>query len=458
MNGTKILASYLSQLKYEDLPEDAIIQIKKAFLDWVGLTISGSREFPPAVLRKVLLADDWGHEATILCENEKGPCTLRKSALNAAFVNGAACHAQDFDDLHNASIIHLECVVVPPAFALAEEKKVSGRELMTAIAAGYELGGRVGESIQPDSYYFWHTTGTVGTLAAAASAARILQLDENQYLHALGSAGTQAAGLWDFVRQGAMSKPLHIGKACYGGVLSSLIAKDGYTGSTTILEGEKGFCRAMMKEPKWEKLTENLGKDFKIIHNSIKPWPCCKHSHSAIYGISELMRKNHLKPEEIRKITLHVNDITDSLINNEKPATPYGCKFSIQYCVSCMAAKGKVTIDDFREESIHDSSIQKIMEKVNVARDGKMTAIYNDHPDRLASRVDVEWGEWRKDFLFVPYPKGDPENPMTFEEIAEKGHNLVDSMIGKETYDRVVDLAAHLEDVKNMDDEFGMIF
>ena len=457
MNETKTLASYLSGLSYEDLPEEAVTQIKKTLLDWMALTIRGSRERAPYLIRSVLLPPDGGRESTVFGLHPPFHCTLRTSSLNAAFVNGAASHSLDFDDLHNPSIIHLACVTIPAAMALAEARKASGRELLTAIAAGYELGGRVGESIQPDSYYFWHTTGTVGTLAAAASAASILHLDSAHYLQALGSAGTQAAGLWEFLAEGAMSKPLHAGKACYGGVLSALLAEKGYTGATKILEGEKGFCRAMMKKPHLEKLTENLGKDFIIIHNSIKPYPCCKHSHAALYGIHEIMDKNGIRGDDVKEIILKVNDITDSLINNPTPRTPYGCKFSLQYCAAVMAVNGAIGIDDFREQAVKRENILEMMKKVTVQKDPGLTAIHEAHPDQLASAIEIRTKDGKDLKQMIKYPKGDPENPMTFEELAEKGHHLTDEIIGPHTYDRLFDLVMHMDQVKDVDSAIGSI-
>lgn len=458
MEETKILCHYLSNLKYEDLDESAVRETKKALLDWFGLAVSGSTEEPPTILRSILLDGDAKKESTLLSVGKYGKLGEKYSALHAAFLNGAASHSQDFDDLHNPSIIHLACVVIPPALALAEAREKSGKALITAVAAGYELGGRVGEAIQPDSYYFWHTTGTVGCLAGAAGSASVLSLSEHDWIHALGSAGTQAAGLWDFVKQGAMSKPLHIGKACYAGVLSALLAEKGYTGSATILEGPKGFLRAMMKEPKWEKLTENLGKGFKISRNSIKPYPCCKHSHAAIFGTETLMDRMQLMADGVKSITLYVNDITDSLINNAAPQTPYGCKFSIQYCVSSMAVRGRVGLEDFREETIGNPEVTGFMKKVRVVRDEEMTALHNLHPDQLAVRVEIEAKDGRKESLLMKYPKGDPEEPMSFAEIAEKGHRMTDRLIGAEKYDCLAELTDRLEDVQNIRKAIEEIF
>lgn len=458
MEETKILSHYLSHLTYEDLDAKAVEETKKALLDWIGLSISGSTEEPPRILRDVLSGGDTRRESTLLFAEKKGMPAEKCGALHAAFLNGAASHSQDFDDLHNPSVIHLACVVIPPALALGEAREKSGKELIAAIAAGYELGGRVGEAVQPDSYYFWHTTGTVGCLAGAASSASILSLPEYGWIHALGSAGTQAAGLWDFVSQGAMSKPLHVGKACYAGVLSALLAEKGFTGSATILEGQKGFLRAMMKEPKWEKVTEHLGKDFKVAHNSIKPYPCCKHSHAAIFGTEKLMKEMNLSADDIKTISLYVNDITDSLINNPAPQTPYGCKFSIQYCVSSMAVRNRVGLADFREDSIHDRGVVRFMEKVKVVKDDEMTAMHNSHPDQLGSKIEIETADGQKRSLLVRYPKGDPEEPLSFEEVAKKGHQMTDGLIGAEKYEKIIRFVEHLEDVKNIREAMEEIF
>ncbi len=202
----------------------------------------------------------------LLVKGGTGPANVftgkneQASALNAAFCNGSASHSLDFDDLHNPSIIHLACVVIPPVFALGEAEHKNGKSMLAATVAGYEVGARVGESVIPESYFFWHTTGTAGTFGAAASAASMLGLDEETFLQALGSAGTQAAGLWEFLKEGAMSKTLHTGKSSYAGVLSAYLAQKGFTGATQILEGEKGFCKAMVAKPHLEKINGGIGQ------------------------------------------------------------------------------------------------------------------------------------------------------------------------------------------------------
>lgn len=471
MNETKTLAHWIAELKYEKLTPEAIQLAKNVFLDWLGVAIAGSDEIPARLLRQAILPHDRGEEATILAPTSQGDSTCGKfggtgqpddgsepqnsigltgSALNAAMMNGAASHTLDFDDLHNPSIIHLATVVVPPALALAEAEGKSGRNLITALAAGYELGARVGESVLPDAYFYWHSTGSAGTLAAAGSAAKILDLDELQTLQTIGSAGTQAAGLWDFLKDGAMSKPLHTAKACYAGVLSAWLAREGFTASTTILEGEKGFCRAMMRIPDITKLTEGLGEDYKIAHNSFKPYPCCKHSHAAIFGIGEMMKAHQLTAADIENVTISVNNMTDTLINNAAPLTPYGCKFSIQYCVASMIVRGHVTVVDFREQEIIDKSVRHVMEKVTVIKDTEMEAVNQAHPDQLASALAVKTADGRVYTQFVPYPKGDPENAMTFDDLAVKFTSLTEPVLGKERAKRLIELVRNLEQVSSM--------
>lgn len=464
MNETRALATFLSELTYDTVSPEAIQLTKNVIIDWLGVAIAGAYETPAKLLRHAIMPHDYGVEATVLAlpdelENRNrdidrggslGDVTYKGSALNAAFANGAASHTLDFDDLHNASIVHLATVVVPPALAVAEKTGVDGKTLITAIIAGYELGARVGESILPEAYFFWHSTGTVGTFAATAAASKVLDLDAEQTLQAIGSAGTQAAGLWDFLCDGAMSKPLHTAKACYGGVLSAYLGESGYTASSTILEGTKGFCNAMTTEPNLNLLTANLGEDFKIAHNSFKPYPCCKHSHAAVYGVYKILSDKNLTYNDIEKIIIKVNGITDSLINNEEPRTPYGCKFSIQYCVAALAVNKHLTITDFREDAINNPVVRELMKKVEVIFDNDMDAVVKEHPEQLASTVILVTKNNKEYEVFVPNPKGDPENPMSYDELSEKFHSLTDSLIGRKRAQVLIERVRNLEQMKNI--------
>ena len=437
---TKALAEFTSSLNYKKLSGHSVEMAKRCMLDWLGIAIRGSRETPSRILRETIL--DTGVQKATVFSNP----ILKTNALNAAFCNGAASHSLDFDDLHNPSIIHLACVVVPPVFAIGEAEHKSGKDIIAAVCAGYEAGGRVGESVVPESYFFWHTTGTAGTFGAAAAAANLLNLNLQQTINCYGNAGTQAAGLWEFLKDGAMSKVLHAGKSAYAGVLSAYLAQKGFTGASKILEGEKGFCRAMVKEPHLKKLTEGLGKGrLKIDDNSFKPYACCKHSHSALYAIQTLRTENQFKPEDVAQVKLYVNEITNYLINDPAPKNPYGCKFSIQYCTSAMLKNGVVGIEEFAPESIHDSMVLDLMKRTEVIPDAEMEKIHNENPGKLASKVVIVLKDGRMLERQVDFPKGDPDNPLTWKEAKEKFLHLAVPVYGKSKAEKLYNLVEHLE-------------
>ena len=424
---TKELAAFTAGLCYEKLSRHSIDMAKKCLLDWLGIAIRGSQEKPVQIIHDIILQGDVP-KANIFGSSPAQKC----SAMNAAFINSAASHSLDFDDLHNPSIIHPACVVVSPALAVCEAEHKSGKQLIAAICAGYEASGRVGEAVIPESYFFWHTTGTAGTIAAGAAAANALGLDAQQTLMCYGSAGTQAAGLWEFLKEGAMSKPLHTGKASYSGVLSAYLSKAGFTAASKILEGEKGFCRAMVSEPHLEKLTDGLGKgSLKIDINSFKPYACCKHAHAALYAISELRKEYSLQLQDIAHIKLYVNEITNYLINNPKPQTPYGGKFSIQYCSAAMLKFGEVGIAQFSEECIHDKELVDLMQNIEVIRDKAMEELHAADASKLASRVEICLQSGEKLVKQVDYPKGDPENPLTWDELCVKFMSLAVPVYGE---------------------------
>lgn len=452
---TKNLADYLASLKYEALPEKTVRKAKQCILDWLGVAARGSMEFSATTLRKNLLSPaDKTSEATVLDEK-----IGTASVLNAAFCNGAASHTLDFDDLHNPSIIHIATVVIPAAFAVAEKEKKSGKDLLTAVVGGYEITARVGEAVIPESYYFWHTTGTAGVIGAAAASGMLLGLDGEKMRHAIGSAGTQAAGLWEFVAEGAMSKPLHTGKSAYGGVLAAYLAKDGFTGAQNILEGEKGFCRAMMpSEPHLEKLTENLESGFKVDENSFKPYPCCKHSHAAIYAASTLCKDEGISPDDIDEVIIAVNSITESLIDNPEPKTPYGCKFSIQYCVDEAILRGAVVLESFNPDAMRDKKLREFLLKTKVRHDMSVQKIYDEDPSKLASKVIIKLKDGRSVEKLVEYPKGDPENPMSWEESADKFRLLTKEMWGEKVTEQLIKLVDKLETVDDFSKDFPSSF
>ena len=275
----------------------------------------------------------------------------------------------------------------------------------------------------------------------------------------LGSAGTQAAGLWEFLKEGAMSKALHSAKAASAGVFSAYLAQNGFTAASAILEGEKGFCPALSEAPRLEKITENLTyADLKIQHNSFKPYACCKHAHAAIYGAQVLRGKHGIMPDIIESVELKVNNITDFLINNPAPQNVYGCKFSIQYCVAAALLYGRVGIDEFSAQVRESEAMQQLMAKITVTKDAEQETINKAAPDKLASRIIITLKDGTQHAMQVDYPKGDPDNPMSWEESAEKFMTLAEAICGRQKAEALCALVKNLDEADDVAVEIKKIF
>lgn len=441
---TRHLANRVANIRYEDLSEKTIQMTKQYILDYLGVSIRGWTQKNMDIMFKTLNVSKDGTEA-LMFNGKKG---ATNSVLYSAMLNAAASHSLDFDDLHNPSIIHMACVTVPSALAVAEDEEMSGKDILAALVAGYEAGARIGESVNPEAYYFWHTTATCGVFSSAATVANLKKFDTDQMVQCLGTAGTQAAGLWEFVIDGAMSKTLHVGKANFAGILSAKLTEKGFTAAEKILDGDKGFCRAMLAEPHWEKLTEDID-GYKIDNNSFKPFACCKYTHPSSYAAQLLRNEDNIKLADVDKVEIRSNRIVKQLVDNAHPKNPYGAKFSIQYCVSTMIRDGKLGIDQFTDQNLADTEIQRVMQNVEVIVDAKLDKEYTEQPDRWAVELTIITKEGKKHVKFVEYPKGDPPNPMTWDEAVEKFMDLSEPVYGKGVCEKLCKLVATLEEHDN---------
>ncbi len=443
---TRALAAFTAGLKYEHLAPATRLMARQCILDWLACCIRGSAEPPGQIIRRLVAAQGGREEATVF-----GAAPFRTTALQAALANGASSHALDMDDLHNASIIHLGAVVVPAALAVAEQAGASGPDLITAVVAGYEVGARVGEAVNPESYFYWHTTGTAGTFGAAAAAASLLGLDAGRTAHCFGSAGSQAAGLWEFLREGAMSKTLHAGKAAMNGILAAVLAREGFTGATAILEGEKGFCSAVSPSPRPEKLTAGLGGGaYKIDENSFKPYAACKHCHPAINAAQLLLRAPGFDAGRLRSIVVRTNSVAANLVDNPAPQNAYGSKFSLQYCVAAALRFGRVGVEEFAADRAGDGELRRLMGSVAVEVDPELDEQYKRNPEKWSTLVIVTMADGERFQQYVGYPKGDPQNPVAYAETEEKFRALAGVVCAPETVGALRAAASGLEGIANV--------
>ena len=439
MELSKALAKYSVDMTYEKLPAEVVSFTKLCILDYFGSAIAGSDK-PPIQMISNLIDEMGGKEQASLFTGGK------TSVLQAALVNGASSHVVELDDIHKGSIIHAATVVIPAALAIAEWKELSGKDLITAIVAGYEVCFRIGEAVSPSHYYYWHNTATCGTFGAAIAAAKLLQLTEEETVHALGNAGTQAAGLWEFIEDGAMTKQLHSGKAAMNGILAALLAQKGFTGPLKILEGNRGFFNAMSDEYDTTKITEGLGTEFKIMENSFKIHASCRHTHHAIDLLIEVFKERSPKFEEIESITVKSYKAAIDITDNDDPETEYAAKFSLQFCSALAILKGSAGLADFNESNLWDSQIRGLLKKVNVGID---TKINDSYPEKWGSSVEVVLTNGEVISKETDFPKGDPENAVTSEELIEKFEHMT-GQLAQKNKQRIIENILELDRINNI--------
>ncbi|UCF85819.1 MAG: MmgE/PrpD family protein [Desulfobacteraceae bacterium] len=435
------LAQFFCTLRYEDLPDTLVYQIKTFFLDWLASAFAGLSQ-PPTQIMLSLAKDMKGSlEATII------PTNGRHLSLVASLVNGASSHVREMDDLHRQSIFHPAASVLPAVFAAGENAHVSGRDLILGILTGYETGIRAALAAGKSHYEHWHTTATCGTFGAAAGAAKVLGLEMEPFVWALGSAGTQSSGLWEFLTEGAMSKQLHPGKSSMNGLLAALLAQKGFTGSSRIFEGEKGFLRATSEDYDFNILTDGLGENFHTAQNSLKYYASCGHTHSSIEAALKAWKDIELSITAIRSITVYLYQGALDLLEKVEARTPYLGKFNISFCVATALYFGHVDLDDFTDERLKKPEILRLMSIISLKDDPEFTRLY---PKKWPSRVQIELENGKRYEGYCEYPKGDPENPLSEKELIEKFKKLCENIIKDDEKERIIDSVLNLEKIDDV--------
>lgn len=417
---SKELATFASQLRFEDIPKEVIDRSEDLLVDWFGSAIAGKGSRPVKTITS-FAQNMGGFNAT-----NPGPAEIlinraSSSPFLATLANAAASHVAEQDDVHNGSVFHPATIVFPAALATAQTIGASGEELLVASVAGYEVGIRVGEFLGRSHYKIFHTTGTAGTLAAAAAVGRLLKLTPTQMLHAFGSAGTQSAGLWEFLRDAADSKQLHTAHASATGLMSAYLAQSGFTGAEHILEGKQGLAAGMSTDADLGKLTDRLGTRWATAETSFKFHASCRHTHPAADALLQVMLAHQLKPNDITKVeTLVHQGAIDVLGPVTNPATVHQSKFSMGTVLALVAHYQFAGLQEF-DRHFHDDAICSFRDRVIMVLDPEVDSAY---PQRWIGKVKVHLNTG--DILEgrVDEPKGDPGNTLSRAEITDKAMRL----------------------------------
>ena len=416
-NFSAELARFVTELQFNDIPDPVLRRTEDLLLDCLGSILAGSSSRPVQAIQSYARA--MGPQAGA-AENLVGRTST--SPAFAAMVNAAAAHMVEQDDVHNGAVFHPAAVIFPPALAVAQALGKSGRDLLLASVAGYEAGIRIGEYLGRSHYTVFHTTGTAGALAAAAAVGRLLDLDARQMLHALGSAGTQAAGLWEFLRDGADSKQLHTARAAVNGLMAAWLARDGFTGASHILEGPQGMAAGMSRgDADPARLVDGLGSRWTVLETSFKYHASCRHTHPAADALLQVMQQHGLQIDNIASVIAHVHQgAIDVLGPVTDPATVHQSKFSMGTVLGLIAKHQRAGLREF-DQGLDDPEIHDFRRRVTMELDPEVDAAY---PRQWIGKVTV--GSRRGLSLTgrVDVPKGDPDNTLTRPEIEDKVRRL----------------------------------
>ncbi len=417
------LAAFVVDFRTRELPREALHAAARALVDWAAATIPGGVR-PPATLLTLALGNELGAGRAALM-----PSGHRLAARAAALINGCAAHTIEFDDIYRDALYHPGAPTIAAALAIAQERQASGDLFLRAVIAGYELSTRIGVVVQPAHYNFWHTTGTVGTFGAAAAAATVLGLDTERCAHALATAGTLASGLQQAFRSHSMSKPIHSGHAAETGLLAAIAAERGVTGTLDILEGPRGFGAAMSNSPDFSRALDDPGA-FNIRAMTFKNHSACGHTFAAIDAARELRFRHTLDGaslDDVEAIQIATYAKALEVAGNPDPRTPFEAQFSIAYCVAVALVTGSARLEAFRDERLSDPAVRRLMAKTELCVDAQADAAY---PTQRAARLTIRFEDRPPISCLAPTRKGDPDNPLSDEELSEKFLELVAPITG----------------------------
>lgn len=427
-------AAFAAGLRSARLDPEVKRHARRAVIDWFASTLPGG-VLPPATLAARALSDQVGHGAATLI-----PSGIAATSQAAALINGTAAHTVEFDDIWRDGLYHPGAPTVAAALAAAELAGADGARLLAGVTAGYELSNRIAVAINPRHYDFWHTTATVGCLGAAGASAVILGLDAAQTAHALASSATMAAGLQQAFRADAMSKPLHAGRAAEAGLLSARLAAEGVTGALDALEGPRGFGAAMSgPDVDWDAGLADLGGDWTITRMTFKNHAACGHVHAAVDAVRALADEHGLKAEDVARIEAGSYAKSLEICGNANPATAFEAKFSLPYCLGAALVVGSVRRAAFDDAALADPRIRAVAGKVVHTVDPGCEAAF---PKARSARVAIVTTDGRRLERFAPTRKGDPDSPLTDDDLADKFRELAGPVLGAA---RAAELLARLQ-------------
>jgi 2-methylcitrate dehydratase PrpD len=443
MSITRNLVKFCGKVDVDRLPEEVVDRCKYLLLDFLGVAMRGQQmDSTHAMLEFAVAHGCAGHAAVI-------GTSLRLNPSYASLVNGAAAHSLELDDVVNEASLHPGTVIFPVVLALGSEVKASGKEILGAAIVGYETMVKIGKALNPALHYRrgFHPTGTCGAFGAAMAAAHLLHLDEPKMLNAVGIAGSQASGSMEFLTDGAWTKRFHAGWSAHNGIVAARLAEHGFTGPATAIEGKNGFLKAYSDQTDALKVIGGLGEPFEVLRTSIKPHACCRYMQSPIDGVLQIVKAHRLRAEDITRIKIGLLSAGYGIVAAPRDLkvqvkTMVDAQFSMPYGAAIAAVKGRAFLEEFLEKNRGLPEVADLMLKVECINDPALDKFY---PRRWPAWVKIEASGGAAYRAEVMYPKGDPENPLPWEEVIEKFRNLTSPVLDGYKQHQIIDHVGMME-------------
>jgi 2-methylcitrate dehydratase PrpD len=437
--ATRALSEFLAALAFEDLPVEVVGAAKVLTLDLIGCALGAMKT------EEVRIAMELGSEL-----GGKEECSVfgqrfRTSCQHAAYLNSIASHVIELDDTHRDSITHVGAAVIPAALAMAEREAVSGATFITAVVAGYEACLKIANAVQPS---LWQrgflSMGACGVFGSAAAAGHVLAIGVDALNDALGLAGMQAAGLNSSIYgEGDMGKRLVPANAASTGIVSTLLAVKGFTGSRRVIEQRKGFCESFADDYDISRVTADLGTVWETTRTSLKPYSCCRYNHAPIDGLLDILEAESIAAADIGSVTVRTYDVA---VNNRphriEPLTLFDAKMSIPFSLAVAAHKRAVGEHDFTADLISNPELQAFAARVRVEADPEMSEAF---PREWPAEIRVDLRDGRSFERRIAHPKGEPEAPMTEAEVEAKFRDLAGVAITDAAATAVIEAVAGIE-------------
>jgi 2-methylcitrate dehydratase PrpD len=445
---TRYVAHLCDIFDIDSIGREVVDRSKYLLLDFLGCAIRGAiSESSVPILRVARDKRSTQEPVPVIGTRE------RSEASYAALAIGTAAHSLELDDVVNSGSLHPAVAVMPAALTVGHSNGCSGKEVLAAIVSGYELMVKLGIALQPAAHYRqgFHPTGTCGTFGAAVAASTLMKLNYDQLLAAIGIAGSQAAGSLEFLADGSFTKRFHAGWAAHSGIIAASLAREGFSGPATILEGKFGFLHGYSPKSQPAAVIENWGQPWEIMNSSIKPHACCRYKQGPIDCIISLVIENSLRPEDVDQVEIAMLEAGFALVAEPEelkraPRSIVDAQFSMPFGAALALVRKNAFLDRYSMEEINNPDIQALMKRVKCVAAPELD---RDFPQKWPAAVTITLNDGRQFNTHLEHPKGDPENPLSWDELIEKFITLASVVL---PVDQCRDIVAMVRDIDGQND------